>query len=481
MLIPLSAAATAAVWEPEDQPETIGAACRQYQDPDTLDLAKKFVHPALDEGCAVCHLDCSGIQPEADAASIPEYFLKMKEPDLCLQCHSELHPDLREAHDGQPLEQARCTGCHDAHASNVPRRLPEFSHGPYDARLCSACHAEPEGGEVRLVAATINGLCYDCHTDIKMRIEGAGNSHKLLEESDRSCEDCHDPHAAGQQFMLTKPVYELCVGCHVGKPEEASAPKQPALEPPAPELPTQERTSDLPSSQEVMRSKRFRDLNTEKEQYIDLSQKYVHEPVRKSCTLCHDAHASEFKAELNAPVYDLCMECHGKNAETILNSSQPFPFLNGLVSLPPHSYEELPYLDLNFEFIHEPVRTSCVFCHDPHASDVSEELYAPVHELCIGCHNDSNARRILNSTQPFPLYGGRVDLPPNVFKKLSELHLVKGGSIGHPIQNHPVYIPATEEEPELNCLSCHVSHASDTGLRRWKDSRAELCLKCHKM
>ena len=43
MLIPLSAAATAAVWEPEDQPETIGAACRQYQDPDTLDLAKKFV------------------------------------------------------------------------------------------------------------------------------------------------------------------------------------------------------------------------------------------------------------------------------------------------------------------------------------------------------------------------------------------------------------------------------------------------------
>ena len=77
MLIPLSAAATAAVWEPEDQPETIGAACRQYQDPDTLDLAKKFVHPALDEGCAVCHLDCSGIQPEADAASIPEYFLKM--------------------------------------------------------------------------------------------------------------------------------------------------------------------------------------------------------------------------------------------------------------------------------------------------------------------------------------------------------------------------------------------------------------------
>jgi predicted CXXCH cytochrome family protein len=476
MLTLLSAAATAAVWEPEDLPETVGDACRQYQDQDTLDLDKKFVHPALDEGCAVCHLDCSRIQPETDAESIPEYFLNMKEPDLCLECHSELHPDLREAHDGQPLEQARCTGCHDAHASNIPKRLPEFSHGPYDARLCSACHEEPAEGEVRLVAATINGLCYDCHVDIRTRIEGAGSRHKLLAESDRSCQDCHDPHAAGQQFILNKPVYELCIGCHEGKPEEASAPKQPEPEPPA-----QKRSSGLPSLQEVMRSKRFRDLNTEIEQYIDLSREYVHEPVRKSCTLCHDAHASEFKAELHAPVYNLCMECHGENAETILNSSQPFPFLNGLVSLPPNSYEELPYLDLNSEFIHEPVRTSCVFCHDAHASDVSEELYAPVHELCIGCHSDSNARRILNSTRPFPLYDGRVNLPPNVFEKLSELHLVRGGRIGHPIQNHPVYVPATEEEPGFNCLTCHVSHASDTSLRRWKGSRTELCLECHEM
>jgi predicted CXXCH cytochrome family protein len=482
MLTLLSAAATAAVWEPEDPPKTMGDACRQYQDPDTLDLEKKFVHPALDEGCAVCHLDCSLLPPEADAESIPEYFLKTNEPDLCLECHRELHPDLPDAHDGQPLEQARCTGCHDAHASNIPRRLPEISHGPYDARLCSACHPEPEGGEVQLVAATINGLCYDCHTDIRMRIEGAGSSHKLLEESDRSCQDCHDPHAAGQQFMLTKPVYELCTGCHVGKPEEASAPKPVEPEPPAHEPLVQESFGGIPSSEEDMRSQRFQELKTDDtEQYIDLSQEYVHKPVRQSCTLCHDAHASEFKAELRAPVYDLCMECHGENAETILNSSQPFPFLNGLVSLPPESYEELPYLDLNSEFIHEPVRTSCVFCHNAHASDNPEELYAPVHELCIGCHSDSNARRILTSTRPFPLFGGRVNLPSNVFEKLSQIHLVNGASVGHPIQNHPVYVPATGKEPELNCLTCHISHASDTGLRRWKGSRTELCLECHKM
>ena len=231
-----------------------------------------------------------------------------------------------------------------------------------------------------------------------------------------------------------------------------------------------------------MLSKRYQDLITEEErQYIDLSQEYVHEPVRNSCTLCHDAHASEFTEELNAPVYNLCMECHGENAEMILNSSEPFPFLNGLVSLPPKSYQELPYLDLDPEFIHEPVLTSCVFCHDAHASDNPGKLYAPVHELCLGCHSDSNAGRIVNSRQPVPIFGGKVQLPPKIFEKLSELHLFKSGSIGHPIQNHPVYIPATDRKPEFNCLTCHDSHSSSADLRLLKYGRSQLCGECHEM
>jgi predicted CXXCH cytochrome family protein len=484
LLTLLAAVATAAVWEtetlpeppePPETPEIIEEVCQQYQDKDALDLDKKFVHPALDEGCAVCHIDCSQIPPEADAESIPEHFLKVKQPDLCLECHVELHPDLEEAHDDQPLDKSRCSGCHDAHASNIPKRLYEISHGPYAARLCSDCHADPLDGTVRLEALTVNALCYECHSDFSMRIDSAKSSHKLLAESDRSCMDCHDPHAARQEFVLTQPVYELCIGCHEGKPQEASA-----SEPP--ESPPQESVPVMPSLEEGMRPKGIQDLSADNgQQYIDLSREYVHEPVRKSCTLCHDAHASEFTAELRAPVYDLCMECHGENAEEILNSSEPFPFLNGLVSLPPKSYEELPYLDLNSEFIHEPVSTSCIFCHDAHASDNREKLYVPVHELCIGCHNDTNARRILGSTQPFPLYGGKVILPPNVFEKLSGLRLVKQGSIGHPLHNHPVYIPATEKDPEFNCLTCHTSHAASTGLIRLESSRGKLCLKCHRM
>jgi predicted CXXCH cytochrome family protein len=479
MLTLLCAAATAAVWNAEDSPKAVGDACRRYQDPGTLDLEKKFIHPALDEGCTACHLDCSQIPWTAEAGSMPEFYLKEKEPGLCLECHSKLHPDLQAAHDDIPLEHSRCSGCHDAHSSNNFYRLPEFSHGPYDARLCSACHTKSVDGEVRLVEATINGLCYSCHEDIRKRFEDAKSSHKLLSESDDSCMECHDPHAANQENMLTKPVYELCISCHEGKPEAATVSEQP----PPPEQPAPQKSPGfMPSLEEAMRSKRFQDLSAESDQqYIDLSQEYVHEPVSKSCTLCHDAHASEYTAELNAPVYDLCMECHGDNADKILNSDKPFPFLNGLVSLPPKSYKELPYLDLTSEYIHEPVRTSCVFCHDAHASDNEEKLYVPVHQLCIACHSETNARRIMNSTRPFPLFGGKVMLPPKIFEKLSELNLIKEESLGHPIQNHPVYIPETHKEPEFNCLNCHTSHASSEGVSLLKNGKNELCTGCHEM
>jgi predicted CXXCH cytochrome family protein len=87
----------------------------------------------------------------------------------------------------------------------------------------------------------------------------------------------------------------------------------------------------------------------------------------------------------------------------------------------------------------------------------------------------------VNVDRPFKLFNGRVTLPPKPFEKLRDIRLTRGNTYGHPLQQHPVYIPATEKKPEYNCLSCHTSHASATGLRRWNyDTRDELCRECHK-
>jgi predicted CXXCH cytochrome family protein len=439
------------------QQTAIKDGCSKYQDPKSIDMQKKYKEPAMEKGCTVCHLDCNqlpaGFQPESS-----DYYLKEKEPALCLECHTTSKKDLAPAHGNQPLGSSKCSGCHDPHSSNIPKLLREFSHGPYKARLCSACHPEPANGKVQLAAADVDALCHDCHTDFKEEMEGTKSRHKLLSQSNRSCMECHDPHAANQEYVLKKPVQYLCLSCHVETPNKTTP-------------------ASTPSQEAVNTSKGSDDKS---HQYLKLSSKYVHEPAVKSCLLCHDAHGSEFPKELRVSVRDLCMDCHGANSEKIIQSIQPFPLFNGLVSLPPKTFEKLRNLDLSKKYVHEPANVSCAFCHDAHASDYPMELHAPVLDVCLACHG-SNAVQIVRSEQPLQLFGGRVVLPPNVFKSLTMIGLVNS-QVGHPTVKHPLYAPATADRPELTCATCHASHSASTGPKLLVAPQQTLCYsRCHEM
>ncbi|HTY64817.1 MAG TPA: cytochrome c3 family protein [Acidobacteriota bacterium] len=427
------------------QDAVIKDGCSKYQDPKSVEPLKKFVEPAMEKGCVACHLDCNKLSP-ADQKEPPEFYLKAKEPAVCLECHgSPGKKDLSPAHDNQPLGKSKCTGCHDPHSSDVPKLLPKFSHGPYAARLCSACHPAPKG-KVGLSAANVDALCYDCHTNFKAEMAGAGSKHKLLSQSDRSCTECHDPHAANQEFHLKKPVQDLCVSCHDEKPQQTAP------------------------------GDAFANPDT---QYLKLSSKHVHEPAKKSCLICHDAHASQFPKELRVSERDLCMNCHGPNSEKIVQSSQPFPLFNGLVSLPPKTFEKLRLFELTGKYVHEPVNVSCSFCHDAHASDNAMELYAPVTDLCLACHG-FNGIQLMRSKQPFPLFGGKISVPPKSFEKLMILDLTSA-RLGHPTAKHPVNVAATKDKAELNCITCHDSHSASTGPKLLRTDKKATCQKCHEM
>jgi predicted CXXCH cytochrome family protein len=451
------------------QQMAIKEGCRKYQDPKSIEPFKKFKEPALEQGCSVCHLDCNQLPVDFQLES-SEYYLKAKEPALCLKCHNTSvkgMKDLSPAHDNQPLGNSKCSGCHDPHSSNSPKLLLEFSHGPYKAGLCSACHPKPENGQVRLIKTNGKDLlnpkdsdqqCYECHSQFKEKMEGTQSRHKLLSESNRACMECHNPHAANQEYHLKKPVQDLCLSCHV-EPSNKTTPK-PGL------------------SQEALNpSKGSADGNI---QYLKLSSKYIHEPVVKSCLFCHDAHGSEFPKELRAPLRDLCINCHGENSQKIVQSNQAFPLYGGLVSLPPKTFQKLSHVDLSNKYVHEPANVSCAFCHDAHASDYKKELYASVQDVCFSCHG-SNAEQIIRSEQPVRILGGLVTLPPKIFKSLTQIRLVDD-KLGHPTAKHPVYAPATPDRPELTCVTCHTPHSSSTGPKLWVTQQETLCYSlCHKM
>jgi predicted CXXCH cytochrome family protein len=271
--------------------------------------------------------------------------------------------------------------------------------------------------------------------------------------------ECHDPHAASQEYHLKKPAQDLCLGCHVANPNQTAQQTKPK--------------SKVPPEWAA-------DPNDLKPQYLKLSAKYVHAPAQKSCLICHDAHASEFPSELRVPVRDLCMDCHGPNSEKIVQSSQPFPLFNGLVSLPPKTFEKLKRFELPGKYVHEPVNISCAFCHDAHASDYPAELYAPVQDVCLACHGP-NAVKMYQTDKPFPLFGERVILPPKPFPDLKILNLVNS-KFGHPTPKHPVSAPATGDKAELNCASCHAPHSASTGPKLLVEEKDALCYqRCHEM
>jgi predicted CXXCH cytochrome family protein len=451
------------------QLSVVKVGCLKYQDPKTIGPLKKFKEPALEKGCVACHLNCDQLPADFKPDS-SEYYLKAKEPALCLECHNSSvkgMKDLSPAHDNQPLGNSKCSGCHDPHSSNSSKLMREFSHSPFKARLCSACHPKPESSEVRLITANGKGqltakdadqLCYDCHTDFKEALESTKSRHKLLSQSKRSCMECHDPHAGNQEYVLKKPAQDLCLSCHDTTPNKITP-------------------GTMPSQEAVTASKGHEDKST---QYLNLSSKYVHEPAMKSCLFCHDAHGSEFPKELRAPVRDLCMNCHGENSQKIIQSNQPFPLFGGLISLSPKTFEKLSPIDLSNKYVHEPANTSCVFCHDAHASGYPAELYSSVQDVCLACHG-SNAEQIVRSEHPFPLFGGRVSLPPKIFKSLTQIRLVDG-NLGHPTAKHPVYAKATADRPELTCVTCHASHSASTGPKLWVTQQETLCYSlCHKM
>jgi predicted CXXCH cytochrome family protein len=295
----------------------------------------------------------------------------------CVQCHPAL-PDAAERFSAV-IQRSSCitARCHAGFDRG------QYQHGPFSEGKCLKCH-NPHGTENRNFLKLPDGtLCFSCHADNKALMSEAKVVHFPVEK--KNCTACHDPHKSDQEYHLKRSnMIELCAGCHGYSKTTQIVTHTPVesgdcIACHTPHVSEYKGLLTDPGSELCLNCHTVR-----KEEFKSM---YIHEPVRKNCTLCHDPHGSAAVFHLKGPkdkngryiksdhpVRDLCLLCHEKLS----------PKVAGRI--------------INSKVRHDPVaQDKCLACHTPHSTDYVRQLKAPMKKICFSCH--TRMRRLITGSK----------------------------------------------------------------------------------
>jgi predicted CXXCH cytochrome family protein len=357
----------------------------------TAECHAKFTHasqihrPIAEKACDSCHGDDVGGH---------RYPLKRGKTETCAFCHSVAGT---ATHQHAPLKDG-CASCHDPHvaqtkfllkADNVEQlcvschkvELKQFAHEPFAKGQCTLCHEPHQSANAKLLRGGAgNDHCFTCHASMKQTFASARSVHKPAQEL---CVTCHNPHSSEFAHELKKPVQETCLtsGCHDKTREHlASAPVKHAAmtgarscsschnphASPEPHL-LADRADALCGSCHVEMKKQL------------ASAQFLHGPVRVgNCSACHDPHGGKhdrlldrafpqtFYTRFDVKKYDLCFTCHDAQVVLASKTTALTNFRNG---------------EVNLHFLHvnrDDKGRSCKTCHELHGSNLPNHMSASV-------------------------------------------------------------------------------------------------------
>jgi len=213
---------------------TLCMVCHQAKEEE---FNKEVVHPPVDEGCSTCHdphQSSKRFQLKGEGKSVSS---------LCFDCHDETIFTQKFQHG--PVGVGDCIACHNAHASNVEQLLiaPKA-----DGQLCFQCHADRRDSfNLKQVHAPVkedcgkchdphssdhkmqlikeqNSLCKDCHekTSPKLFQDIANAKFKHAPVDEGRCASCHRPHSSNYEPLLDDTMEKLCFKCHTELGEEVA-------------------------------------------------------------------------------------------------------------------------------------------------------------------------------------------------------------------------------------------------------------------
>jgi DmsE family decaheme c-type cytochrome len=143
-----------------------------------------------------------------------EQLLKIAEPALCFQCHTDVKPQFAMPFHHRVEEGImKCSDCHDPHGTFGRKGLRASAQ--QDA-VCTKCHTETAGPFVYEHAVVKTEGCVACHTP------HGGPNPRLLNRANINtiCLQCHSPST---NFSTAEPMgpthnqntqYQSCTICH---------------------------------------------------------------------------------------------------------------------------------------------------------------------------------------------------------------------------------------------------------------------------
>jgi len=182
----------------------------------------------MDEKCQACHgrhgnfersahgegnVSCIGCHT-IHAPGAPKHLLKMEQPQLCFQCHSDVKPQFSMTFHHKVEEGLiECTDCHDAHGNLGENTLPSSK---WQFMVCTKCHTATAGPFVNEHAAVQAEGCSACHFP-----HGGPNPHLLIQANvNIICLQCHLPSPNSTTGLPAVPEHiqsaqsPSCISCH---------------------------------------------------------------------------------------------------------------------------------------------------------------------------------------------------------------------------------------------------------------------------
>ena len=428
------------------------------------DKAKgKSVHSAIAMGCTSCH----EVRVDKDVTRIK--LTTTTTSALCLSCHDDKKVEAAKGGKVHPPAVRDCVKCHDPHVSDNKNQLLKPVSGGEKENLCLSCHkigvSVPEKGSRH---AALDMGCDSCHVTHKTGPAGKMEfDFHLAKAAPALCLDCHDAKSADLQKAHQNQPFEKadCLTCH--DPHESGAPKLMAKfrHPPFADKQCDLCHAPAKDGKVVLTEKDAKALcvtcHDDKAKLIDTA-KVQHPGAAGDCTDCHNPHASNQPGLPKTNSVAICLDCHSDIADLLLKK-------------PVH---------------HEPAsELGCGTCHEPHGGDNPKLLRAQgeVNTLCLECHSPESRQKPLEAEHMLTIFDGKVKVAEDYFVKNKTPRLLLRYGLGHPVALHPVsdVMDPTNKarvKAKLNCITCHVPHASAQPGLLIKDQQNNMafCDNCHK-